>query len=91
MVIFSFSHIQGVKIDNLAEKKLCCLDSPHCVFECERVQIISCDANPFAPGSSHGDSSYYGYCMLSVSVSSVCNSPGESVCLYCIYAQYVCV
>lgn len=69
--MFSFSYITGVKIDNLAKKKKenCCLDSPHCVFECERVQIISCDANPFALGSSHGDSSYYGYCMISVSAT----------------------
>lgn len=91
MVIFSFSHTRGVKIDNLAEKKRV-VSTVHTVsLSVKRVQIISCDANPFAPGSSHGDSSYYGYCMLSVSVSSVCNSPGESVCLYCIYAQYVCV
>lgn len=81
---------QGEKIDNLAEKKLCCLDSPHCVFECERVEKISFDANPFAPGSSHGDSSYNGYCMLSVSVSSVCNSPGECVCV-CLYCICMCL
>lgn len=53
------------------------------------MQIISCDANPFAPGSSHGDSRYYGYCMFSVSVSSVCNSPGESVCFYTVYTHNV--
>lgn len=64
-----FSNISGVKIYHLAEKKSSCLDSPHCVFVCERVQIDSCDANPFAPGSSHGDSSYYGYCMISVSAT----------------------
>lgn len=55
MVIFSFSHIQGVKIDNLAEKKL--LSTVHNMSECERVHIISCDANLSSPGSSHGDRS----------------------------------
>lgn len=90
VVIFFVSHTQGVKIDYLAEKKKnCVVSTVRAVFECERVQIISCNANPFAPGSSQGDSSYYGYCMLSVSVSSVCNSPGESVCVDTVYTHDV--
>lgn len=71
------------------KKKNCVVSTVRAVFECERVQIISCNANPFAPGSSQGDSSYYGYCMLSVSVSSVCNSPGESVCVDTVYTHDV--
>lgn len=31
------------------------------------MQVVSCGANPFSPRSSHGDSSYYGYCMRCVS------------------------
>lgn len=45
--------------------------------------IISCDANPFYPVSSHGDISYYGYCMLLVLY--VCNSPQESVSILYLY------
>lgn len=56
---------RGVKIDHLAEDNLC-LQSALCL--CERVQIISCDANP---GSFHGDSSYHDDCVLSVFVSTV--------------------
>lgn len=81
---FYFSHVQRVKIDHLAEETLCFLDSPHHVFDCERVQIISCDANP---GSSHGDSSFYGYCTLSV--STVCATVQERECLYMCTIMYV--
>lgn len=55
--------------------------------ECESVQIISCEANPFAPGSSHGDSGYCGCCMLSVFVSSVCVTVQKRVCVYTVYTH----
>lgn len=65
MLIFSFSQVQGVKIDNLAEKKLCFL-AVHSVSEWERVQIISCDANPLLGARSETAATVF-----AVSASSV--------------------
>lgn len=50
------------------------------------VQVISCGANPFSPRSSHGDSSYYGYCMRSVS-GIWCVTVQEKVCVHAVWLQ----
>ena len=87
MVKFSFSHTRGAKIDNLAEKKLCCLDSPHCVFECERLQIISCDANPFLLLGAPMETAVAMVTACSLSLYLVCVTVQERVCVYTVYTH----
>lgn len=50
------------------------------------VQVVSCGANPFSPRSSHGDSSYYGYCMRCVS-GIWCVTVQEKVCVHAVWRQ----
>lgn len=70
--LFFSLNIQGTKIDHLAEKKNLFLCTVHTLSVCRSLVR---DANLFAPQSYHGDSSYYGNSMFSVSRVCVCLRP----------------